>query len=97
MTRALTARRERATERLQKQVESWHRRLNDARARLARLAESDPSYGAAEAKILVIKKKLDLSCQTLANTRANLTLGSKEAKQHVREQTLQQTAALRRL
>lgn len=97
MTKALTARRERAIERLQKQVESWHKQLNNARASLARLAESDLDYGAAEAKTLAIRKKLNLSCQTLANTRANLTRSSEETKQYVREQILRQTAALRRL
>lgn len=97
MTKALTARRERAAERLEKQVENWRRQLNNARARLARLDDNSPEYPGAEAAVVIAKKGLEQSRQTLANTRANLTLGSKEAKQHVREQTLQQTAALRRL
>lgn len=92
MTKALTARRERAAERLEKQVENWRRQLNNARSRLAKLAADNPDYTDAEEAVAFAKKKLKQSRQTLANTRANLTPGSEETKQYVREQTLRATA-----
>ncbi len=79
---------ERAAERVKADVAKYKQNLAKAKARQASAAADSTEEAAAAATALVYEKKLRRSRETLANTLANLTPGSPEVKQYVREQQL---------
>ena len=91
MKKSKTDRRARAVDRLREQVAFWKKQKDSAKDRLAK-AKTENTRASAEAALAIAERKLVYTRDTLANTLANMTVGSDEAKQYVREQAARQSA-----
>ncbi len=91
MKKSKTDRRARAADRLKAQVSFWKRQKDSAKDRLTK-AKTEDTRVSAETALATAARKLAYTRNTLANTLANMTVGSAEAKQYVREQSERQSA-----
>ena len=91
MKKSKTDRRARAVDRLREQLAFWKKQKDSAKDRLTK-AKTEDTRVSAETALATAERKLAYTRDTLANTLANMTVGSAEAKQYVREQSERQSA-----